>query len=196
MIWNIGSRIQYPRPVDSRLNKMFGYRGQRSYRRQLPTPHTSVPFQTIPRSISLVELRAFRKRIANTHLGNSICAEANTNNDRMRRALGTAGHTLHSLPESMADSVNNNVMTPHSQSGARAGGNVVVMTILKLCQFSLFSALHAWWSPRWWLLSMHWRHGASGEQVRLQWTDVQMIVNDFLHRLKSTSGAMMMVQSS
>ena len=57
-------------------------------RRRLPTPPTSVHSRPIPRSITLEELHAFRERIANTRLGNSISAMAKANSSRMRGALG------------------------------------------------------------------------------------------------------------
>lgn len=100
-------------------------------RRQLPTPPTSVHFQPIPRSMTLEELQAFRKRIANTRLGNSIAAMASANRGRMRGALAMASHTYHPLPDPDADSVDgdlvDSVMTHDGQSRAPTGGSDVVI---------------------------------------------------------------------
>ena len=95
-------------------------------RRRLPTPPTSVHSRPIPHSITLEELHAFRERIANTRLGNSISAMAKANSSRMRGALGMTRHTYNPLPEPIADSVDRNVvdndiMTHRGQLRARVG---------------------------------------------------------------------------
>ena len=107
-------------------------------RRQLPTPPTSVHVQPIPRSLTLAELQAFCKRIANTRLGDSICALAMANNNRMRGTLEMDSNSYHLSPDTIADSadrnrINDNVMTHRIQSRARVdGGDVVIYLFIYL----------------------------------------------------------------